>query len=305
LDNLAPIVLFVYNRLWHTRQTIEALQKNELADKSELFIYSDAPNSKAIEFDVEMVRKYIKSIDGFKKVTIIKRENNFGLAKNITDGVSDIVKRYKKVIVLEDDLVTSRYFLKFMNNALEFYENEKKVWHVSGWNYPVDKDGLDDVFLWRFMNCWGWATWVDRWNYFEKDIEKTIKEFKKEDIKRFNLDNSEDFFKQVILNKEKKIDTWAVFWYVSIFKKDGLCLNPLESFVENIGHDGSGVHCLKNEDYRVGLSQKDIINLRVKIEENSLALEKIKFFFKSKKRTFFTRVINKLFRTLTGKNIIK
>ena len=163
MSNLAPIVLFVYNRLWHTKQTVEALKKNELASQSEIFIYCDNAKSEKVQSSVNEVRNFVDTVDGFKKVTVIKREKNWGLSDSITDGVTKIVNKYGKIIVLEDDLVVSPYFLKFMNDALKFYKDEKKVWHVSGWNYPINSDNLDDVFLWRLMNCWGWATWSDRW----------------------------------------------------------------------------------------------------------------------------------------------
>ena len=169
---LAPIVLFTYNRPLHTKQTVQALQKNYLASESELYIYSDGPKDKNATEKVREVREYIKSIDGFKKVTIFERDKNLGLANNIISGVTKIVNEYGKIIVLEDDIVTSKYFLKFMNEALEIYMNEKKVWHISGWNYPLDKDGLGDIFLWRGMNCWGWATWSDRWCFYKKDLNK-------------------------------------------------------------------------------------------------------------------------------------
>ena len=130
--------------------------------------FSDAAKNEDEVEKVNEVRRYIKAIDGFKKVTVIEREKNWGLADSIIDGVTKIINQYGKVIVLEDDLVTSLYFLKFMNEALEFYKDEKKVWHISGWNYPIESDGLEDVFFWRLMNCWGWATWADRWSYYER-----------------------------------------------------------------------------------------------------------------------------------------
>ena len=305
LDNLAPIVLFVYNRPDHTKQTVEALQKNELAIDSELFIYSDAAKNENAEQKVNEVREYIKSIDGFKKITIIEREKNWGLANSIIDGVTKIVNEYGKIIVLEDDLVTSPYFLKFMNEALEIYKDEEKVWHISGWNYPIDTKGLDDVFFWRLMNCWGWATWADRWKHYEKDVDKTIKEFSKNDIKRFNIDGQEDFFGQVIGNYEKKINTWAIFWYATIFKQNGLCLNPTQTFVKNIGHDGSGVHCGESCSFDSSLSMNEKVNFDTKIEENNVALNRIQKFYKFQKKSFFVRVINKLARIAIGKNIIK
>ncbi len=191
-----------------------------------------------------------------------------------------------------------------MNEALDFYKEEEKVWHVSGWNYLLDTDGLDDVFLWRTMNCWGWATWDDKWKYYEKDVDKTISEFTQKDIQRFNLDTSEDFFGQVIANKEKKINTWAIFWYVSIFKQEGLCLNPVQTFVENIGHDGSGVHCGKNERFISSLSSNKNINFVTGTGENKVVLKRIGNFYKSQKKSFIARIINKLSRMIYGKNII-
>ena len=298
---LAPIVLFVYNRPYHTKQTIEALQKNELASESELFIYSDAPKNENAVVMVNEVREYIKSVDGFKRVTITEREKNWGLTNSIIDGVTKIVNEYGKIIVLEDDLVTSPYFLKFMNEALEFYESEEKVWHVSGWNYPIETDGLDDVFLWRLMNCWGWATWADRWKHYEKDVDKTIQEFSKDDIKKFNIDGVENFFGQVLSNKEGKINTWAIFWYTTIFKQNGLCLNPTQTFVENIGNDSSGTHCGETEIFKNKLSINKNIKFQTIIDENKLAIDKLKIFYNKSKKTLFERVVNKIKRTVQGK----
>jgi len=294
--DLAPIVLFVYNRPNHTRQTVEALQKNELASESELYIYSDAPKNENAALKVNEVREYIKSIDGFKSVTIFEREKNWGLADSIIDGVTKIVNEYGKIIVLEDDLVTSPYFLKFMNEALEFYEDEEKVWHISGWNYPIDADGLDDVFFWRLMNCWGWATWADRWQYYEKNVDKTISEFSKEDIRRFNIDGVENFWSQVVSNKEGKINTWAIFWYATIFKQDGLCLNPSQTFVENIGNDDSGTHCGETDIFKSNLSLIQSIKLEIDVFENEIAIKKLKEFYKKSKKSFFERVASKIRR---------
>jgi len=303
--DLAPIVLFVYNRPWHTKKTVEALQKNSLASDSELFIYSDGAKDEAVKPAVDEVREYINSINGFKTITVIERDKNWGLANSIIDGVTTIVNQYGKVIVLEDDLVTSQYFLKFMNDALDFYQYEKKVWHISGWNYPINTDDFDDVFLWRLMNCWGWATWADKWQHYEKDIDKTIAEFSQSDIKRFNLDGAEDFFSQVIANKNKKIKTWAIFWYVTIFKETGLCLGPSQSFVENIGHDGSGEHCGKSESYSVNLCFKKDSEFTRKLVEKNSTLTKIQQFYQSQKRSLLVRVISKLSRILIGSNFFK
>ncbi|MDX8338072.1 glycosyltransferase [Draconibacterium sp. IB214405] len=284
---LAPILLFVYNRPWHTEQTIKALQKNELALVSELFIYSDAPKNESSVELVDKVRDYINGINGFKNVEIIERTENWGLAKSIIDGVTEIVNRYGKVIVLEDDIVTSPYFLTFMNNALDFYNEEKKVWHISGWNYPVNPEGLGDAFLWRGMNCWGWATWADRWRFFEKDTDELIKEFSEKDISRFNIDGAENYWGQVLDNRDGRINTWAVFWYATFFKRNGLSLNPVRSFVNNIGFDNSGVHCGTSKIYENSLEDPiiDISFRNINLNEDEQAVLRLKEYRKRNRKS--------------------
>ncbi len=305
-DNLAPIVLFVYNRLWHTQQTVEALQKNELASESELFIYADGAKSEKANEQVSQVRDHIKTIDGFKKITIIERDKNWGLADSIIDGVTKIVNEYGDVIVLEDDIVTSPYFLRFMNSALEFYKDEEKVWHISGWNYPIEFTTDNEVYLYRVMNCWGWATWVENWNHFEKNTGKLINEFSKKDIRAFNLDGRNNLWIQVLLNKYKKINTWAVYWYASIFKQQGLCVNPIQSFVRNIGHDGSGVHC-SDDSYvdNVVLNTNNHMQFVTNIEEDCAIVAQVKLYFKKQHKHIVVRIINKVTRLTIGKNLIK
>jgi len=298
---LAPIVLFVYNRLDHTEQTIEALQKNHLANESELFIYSDAAKNEDVIQSVIEVRRYLKTIDGFKSITVIEREKNWGLASSIIDGVTTIVNKYGKIIVLEDDLVTSPYFLTFMNDALEMYKDKEKVWHITGWNYAVEANLLDDSFLWRLMNCWGWATWKDNWRYFEKNVNKSILEFSKSDIKRFDLEGYEPYWKQVIANKNNEIDSWAVFWYISIFKANGLCLNPTVSFVKNIGFDGSGIHCGVSELPDSELNKKHVVFYPEILKENPKAVKVIQNYLKKSKISLWKRIKNKFFRYLYGK----
>jgi hypothetical protein len=298
---LAPIVLFVYNRPYHTQKTIEALKNNELATQSQLFVFSDGPkNHKDIE-NVNLVRDYIKTIEGFKNIKLIKRDENWGLSNSIIHGVNEIVNRYGKIIVLEDDIFTSKFFLKFMNEAIEFYKNEKKVWHISGWNYPIKSIGLGDVYLWQFMNCWGWATWSDRWCYFEKDIIKISSEFSKTDIFRFNLYGVENFWNQFLDNKKGRINTWAIFWYITIFKHNGLCLNPSKTFVQNIGLDGSGIHSQKKSNFTSDLSLNNNVKFKIKLKKNLLATIRIQFYYISQKRFSLLRVIKKLLRINTKK----
>lgn len=240
---IAPIILFVYNRPWHTRQTVEALQRNDLAAESELFIYSDGPKSEDDNKVVAEVRKYVKSIEGFKQIKVIERENNIGLAKSVITGVTEIIDKYGKIIVLEDDLVTSPYFLNYMNKALDRYENDEKVMQISGHMFPVDLNiDTDAVFL-PFTTSWGWATWKRAWDHF--DTEMTGYEKLKADSslrKRFNLDGAYPYFQMLEYQREGRVDSWAICWYLSVFMKEGLTLFPRKTLVQNIGFDGSGTH---------------------------------------------------------------
>ena len=178
MKELAPIVLFVYNRLDHTIETINALKNNYLAEKSILYIYSDAPKKKKDIESVSAVRNYINKTIGFKKTVIIERKNNWGLANSIIDGVTTIVNKYDKIIVLEDDLVTSPYFLNFMNEGLDIYSEDEDVASLHGYLYPL-KNSIPSSFFIKGTDCWGWATWQRAWEIFEKDGSKLLNELNK------------------------------------------------------------------------------------------------------------------------------
>ncbi|QOT80681.1 sugar transferase [Cupriavidus basilensis] len=292
--SLAPIVLFVFARPDHTKRTLEALAANDLAEDSDLIIYSDAARNQ-LQFDaVNEVRLLAKATTGFRSVTLIERQSNYGLAKNIIEGVTEACARYERVIVLEDDHVTSSRFLTFMNLALDRYQADERVWHVSGWNYPIDPGALGDAFFLRVMNCWGWGTWKDRWQHFEKNTEKLISEFDEKMIRDFDLNGSGVFWSQVILNLENKIDTWAIYWYATIFKNGGLCLNPSVSYLDNIGHDGSGTHGSRaGRTYSTSLSTNPAPNLPVDIAESELGIERIFEYYQSIRPKLARRIASK------------
>ncbi|HOV15545.1 MAG TPA: glycosyltransferase [Spirochaetota bacterium] len=195
--SLAPIALFTYNRLDHTRLTIEYLLKNEYASDSDLIIYSDGPkNEQAVE-KVNVVRNYLKTITGFKSITIVERDANFGLAKSIITGVTEIVNRFGKIIVMEDDLVTSPYFLKYMNESLDYYEKEDKVISIHGYVYPV-RAKLPETFFLVEADCWGWATWKRGWGLFESNGRKLLNTLKEKKLfKKFNYNNTYNYIKML------------------------------------------------------------------------------------------------------------
>ena len=289
--NLAPIVLFVYNRPDHTKQTIEALQKNELAKDSELFIYSDAAKIETAQQKVNKVREYIKSVDGFKKITIIEREKNWGLANSIIDGVTKIVNEYGKIIVLEDDLVTSPYFLKFMNEALEMYKDESKVASIHGYVYPID--GLPETFFIRGADCWGWATWKNKWSIFERVGQKLLDELKSKNLQK-EADFNGSYSYTTMLKGQicGENNSWAVRWYMSAFLRNMLTLYPGQSYVQNIGFDQQGTHCGESDIFNINLNTKFVFN-KIKVNENLEERKKIELFLKKTKPSIFQRIKSK------------
>lgn len=300
-NGLAPVVLFAFNRPAHTRRTLEALAANDLAACTRLIVYCDGPRDHRDMDAVAAVCDIARAARGFLSVELRASERNKGLAASIIEGVSSVCEEYGRVIVMEDDLVTSRAFLSFMNQALDRYEAEPDVWHVSGWNYPIPQDGLGDAFFLRVMNCWGWATWHDRWRHYRKNTDALIKSFTRSDIERFSLNGAGDFWKQVELNASGRISTWAIYWYATIFKHGGLCLNPSASYVLNIGHDGTGTHGSKSRGiYDSSLCQKNELNLPVSLTENALAIQRISAFLNALKPTLVQRVRGKIARVLKG-----
>ena len=250
-NKLAPIVLFCYNRPWHTQQTLDALALNELASASDLIVYCDGQKDESDDKTLQAIsetRNVIKSEKRFQSITIVESEINKGLAKSIIEGVTEVVNRYGRIIVLEDDIVTSPGFLTYMNDALKVYQEEEKVMHISGYMYPVKKK-LSETFFIRPTSCWGWGTWKRSWDYFEKDVDNQIKLIEqKRGWKEFTFNFSYPSFKdQLFLNKEGKLNTWAIFWQATVFLKRGVSLHPYPSLVQNIGLDGSGENCEENK----------------------------------------------------------
>lgn len=256
----APIILFVYNRLDHTRQTVEALAQNTLADQSELFIFADAPRTPA-DPAVAAVRDYIKTIRGFKNVQVVARQHSYGLAKSIISGVTEVLKEYGRCIVVEDDLVSSPYFLEYMNHFLEFYKKDPKVFSVTGYNFPKDRMAFPKsykysvYFNYRCMS-WSWATWLERW----EKVDWAVRDYKEfmSDLQaqgRFNRGGAD---LTGMLNNQQlgKINSWAIRWCYAHYKNDAYCLYPVDSLIKNIGFDGSGTHCHETKDYETRLLEK-------------------------------------------------
>ena len=240
---LAPIALFAYNRPEHLRKTLEALLADPLAAASELHVFCDAPKKPEHASAVAAVRCLIRSITGFRTITIVERESNFGLAKSIREGVSALCASHGRVIVLEDDLLVAPAFLRFMNEGLARYQDDTRVYQISAYMYPGHYPGDDDALFLPTISCWGWATWARAWADFDPSLAGLAALNKSPDLRhRFNLHGAYDYFLMAQQQRCGKIDSWGICWHLSVFMRDGLVLFPRESLVQNIGVDASGTH---------------------------------------------------------------
>ena len=281
----APIVLFTYCRLANTKETIEHLQKNEEAKDSDLIIYSDAPKNEKAEEWVRKTREYLHSIAGFNSVTVIEREKNLGLANSIVDGVTSVVNKYGRVIVLEDDLSVSPYFLKFMNEGLDRYENREDIISIHGYIYPV-KETLPEAFLIKGADCWGWATWKRGWDLFNFDaasLYNQIKDSHRE--KEFNFNYSYGYMDMLNRQIDGSAGSWAVCWYASAFLKNKYTLYPGQSLVQLNDIKGVGsTHGSTPIEYLANIKQGPIEWEYVEdLVESKIGRLAIQFFFNSTK----------------------
>lgn len=290
----APVVLFVYNRPWHTHQTVEALKKNELAAKSDLFIYADGPKKTEHIDTVQEVREYIRTITGFSSVSIIERNQNFGLAKSIINGVSEVLERFERVIVLEDDMVTSPYFLRFMNEALDIYDKEEKVISIHGYMFPVQGE-LPETFLLRGADCWGWATWKRGWELFEEDGKKLLKKIQQKQLQSvLDFNGSYGYTRMLKDQIEGKNDSWAIRWQASAIVNNKLTLYPGRSLVRNIGTDESGTHCEYTAVYDTDIATAPVMIGHIPIEENALVLNALERYLHTIRPSFLKKILQRL-----------
>ncbi len=302
---LAPIVLFVYNRPWHTKQTLEALMANELSASSDLYIYCDGPKGNATLQDlekIEEVKSLVKSSQWCKEVIIKERSENLGLAESVIQGVTEVIKEHGKIIVLEDDLVTGQYFLKFMNDGLNTYQDDKKVFGISGYKYPSNRNIKESTYFLPIPSSWSFATWKDRWdkvNFYGKEL---LEKIDKQNLqKQFDFGGN-PFYVMLQDHIANKNNSWAIRFYASMFLNNAYFLYPNKSLVENIGFDGTGVHCGEDNYFsKVKKNNDQIILSRIKIELKGKSVNPTKKCFEENfcNRTFnFKQVISSFFQRL-------
>lgn len=241
----APIALFVYNRPEHSRKCLEALEKNSLSKESILHIFSDGPKYNATEKElraISEVRKLITEKQWCRQTVVHTSESNRGLAASLISGITELMTTSEAVIVLEDDIVTSPDFLQFCNEGLEKYEQDERVWQISGYMFPL-RSKVPETFFLPTVACWGWATWKRAWERYEPNPEilmKSIQAGKLED--RFNLNGSYPYLPMLQDRINGRNQSWAICWYATVFLHEGLSLYPGVTRSVNIGMDESGTH---------------------------------------------------------------
>jgi hypothetical protein len=295
-SSLAPIVLFVYKRLDLLKKTIHYLKLNDLAKYSDLYIFSDSFKNANDYESVKNVRKYIENIKNFKKIKVILREKNYGLANNVISGIDQILISRNKLIVLEEDMIVSKNFLKFINQGLDLYKNTKNVASIHAYNYPIKfSNDIPNTFFIRGADCWGWGTWRRSWKKFEKNSNLLLKKIKKKKLENeFNFNGSYNYIAMLKDNIKNNNNSWAIRWYASAFLANMFTLYPKRSLVRNIG-TSSGHN-----------SRFDILNLNQKLKTNKIkiykqpvrenikAKEQMTIFFKSNFKYYLKNFIRKI-----------
>jgi glycosyltransferase involved in cell wall biosynthesis len=241
---LAPIVLFCYNRPVHLKQTVESLRMNTLAAESELFVYSDGPKHATDNQRVGEVREYLAGVTGFHKIHIKEADKNKGLAASVIEGVSHVLSISPKVIVLEDDMLSTTDFLSFMNQALDVYAQREDIFSITGYTPPVSfpENYPHDLYLAPRASSWGWGTWAHKWARADWQV-KDFQKLKNHPATRDDFNKGgDDLWPMLAKQQQGIIDSWAIRWTYSQFRNHAYGLYPVHSKIKNIGTDGSGTN---------------------------------------------------------------
>jgi hypothetical protein len=246
------IAVFAYNRPDHLKRVLSGLQQN---DVDHLYVFADGAENKQDQQQVSSVKKIIDQIE-WCRTTVTARDRNIGLAESLTSGIERVFEDHEQIIVLEDDCVPAPNFVSFMNTFLERYADDERVMNVNGYSPPIEisDDYPYDVYFTYRSSSWGWGTWRSAWEHFERD-PLTIEELEqnKGELKRITDKAGKDLYPMMRNQIEGSIDSWAVWWSFAIAANDGLCVNPVDSKVRNIGHDGTGTHTGNSDKYDVDL----------------------------------------------------
>jgi hypothetical protein len=275
----APVVIFAYNRPEHLRNCLDSLLINHNSDKTELFVNIDGPRN---EYDQEMNIQCVSVVseyNSFKNIEIWQNETNFGLSRSVLTGTQRIFGIYSSAIFIEDDLIVSPYFLKFMNEGLNVYNSNSKVASIHGYQYPITDTLECPVFL-RGADCWGWATWKDRWDGCQFDAKKLLQRIQYLGLAdTFDLDKTIENTKMLSDNIDRKNDSWAIRWHAEMFLSEKYTIYPPRSLVQNMGSDGSGENSGISNIFDTKLSSEEFWNWPSEVVESQAFRSELKKLF--------------------------
>ena len=299
---LSPVVVFSYNRPLHLKQTLEALSKNDLASESVLYIYCDGAKPDMLDEQKQRLldnRQVAHSAVGFKEVHVVERERNMGLKANIVGAVTEIVNQYGRIITLEDDVVTSPGFLRFMNDALDFYANEDRVMHVSGYMWP-HRGKLQNTFFYEVpYPGGGWATWARAWKYYIDDTSY-LYHYWRQDWGTFNKFGGNYLQRQLEANYAGTLNTWFIKWHAVMLMRNALTLYPHTSLTNNIGFDSEATNCYTTTKFDVDRLAENVEVTPIPIVENKKASRVIFDFYQGywynrrRRRQLVNNILKKL-----------
>ena len=283
----APIIIFGYDRPTHMQEMLTSLFKNEEVQSSEAYIYIDGSKSTTNEENHQKVIDLVSERLPFLKTNLILRKENYGCKKNIISGINEVLSKNDRAIILEDDLILGKNFLNYMNQSLNRYKENKKVWHINGYSYPQIFRNKEKASISVLAQPWGWGTWDDRWNifyegkYYEKNVISTLNQEKR---KKYNFYNLATYWEDALkLDQVNKNSIWDAYWYQAIFLNDGLTIFPQVSHVQNSGFDGSGLHCGQNNQFDTKLNSFKTTKFPSSIKESNLYRLNAYLFFKKYK----------------------
>jgi hypothetical protein len=297
LTACAPVALFAYRRPDHLRSTIESLQRNPEAPRTALTIFSDGARGTGDEDGVADVRAYAAIITGFASVELVARPRNFGLAASIIDGVTAMLARHERVIVVEDDLLVSQHFLAYMNDGLERYAEDTRVASIHAYIYPLAQPVAETFFL-RGADCWGWATWRRAWQHFNPDGRALLAQLQARGLTRdFDHGGVAGFTEMLAGQIAGRNNSWAIRWHAACFLDGLLTLYPARSLVHNIGNDGSGTHRdydAQNNRFGREVTATPVTVDPILVEESQEARNAVTDYFRRARPGGFQRGISRL-----------
>lgn len=242
---MSPICLFVYKRYETTKLMLESLLACPECKDSELYVFMDEARNDDEAKAVERVRRLFDNLQGFKKVNLFPARMNKGMANSVIDGVTKVLQEHDDIIVLEDDLVVSPDFLQFMNAALKAYKDRSDIWSISGYTprlQELEGNGRNGVFVVPRAQCWGWATWRDRWETVDWEVSDFSRLAQSKELRKEFDKGGNDLFRTLEMERRERIESWAVRWAYAAAKQSRWTVNPMQSKVQNIGLKSSESH---------------------------------------------------------------